>query len=126
MKAKDMREKPLEDLRELEKSLINDHFHAKLKNFTNRLDDTSSMRKLRRDVARVKTLISELARGKAKAAPAAPAAEKAQKKAAPKPSASKPAAKAKAAVPAASPSKPAESKPAKAPAKKKAPKSETK
>jgi large subunit ribosomal protein L29 len=126
MKAKDMREKPVEDLRELEKSLVHDHFHAKLKNFTNRLDDTSSMRKLRKDVARVKTLLGELARGKVKATPAA-AAENAQKKAAPKPAASKPAAKAKAAVPAASPSKPAESKPAKAPAKKaKAAKSETK
>ena len=119
MKAKDMREKPLEDLRELEKSLAHDHFQAKLKNFTNRLDDTSSMRKLRKDMARVKTLIGELARGKAKSEPKAAPVPQAPKKAAPK----APKAKA-AAIPPAAPSsksavtKPAESKPAKAPAKK--------
>jgi large subunit ribosomal protein L29 len=67
MKAKDMREKSLEDLREMEKSLAHDAFQSKLKNFTNRLDDTSQIRKLRRDVARVKTLLGELAR---KGAPA--------------------------------------------------------
>ena len=119
MKAKDMREKPLEDLRELEKSLAHDHFQAKLKNFTNRLDDTSSMRKLRKDMARVKTLIGELARGKAKAEPKAAPAPKA-----PKAAAAPKAPKAKAAAIPAAPSsksavtKPAESKPAKAPAKK--------
>jgi large subunit ribosomal protein L29 len=62
MKAKDMREKSPEDLRELEKSLANDAFQSKLKNFTNRLDDTSQISKLRRDLARVKTLLGELAR----------------------------------------------------------------
>ena len=62
MKAKDMREKSLEDLREMEKSLANDAFQSKLKNFTNRLDDTSQIKKLRRDVARVKTLLGELGR----------------------------------------------------------------
>jgi large subunit ribosomal protein L29 len=73
MKAKDMREKSPEDLRELEKSLTHDHFQAKLKNFTNRLDDTSSIGKTRRDLARVKTLLAELARGvKHEAKPAVP------------------------------------------------------
>ena len=62
MKAKDMREKSHEDLREMEKSLAQEAFQSKLKNFTNRLDDTSQIRKLRRDVARVKTLLGELAR----------------------------------------------------------------
>jgi large subunit ribosomal protein L29 len=62
MKAKDMREKSPEDLRELEKSLARDAFQAKLKNFTNRLDDTSQIRKLHRDLARVKTLLVELHR----------------------------------------------------------------
>ncbi len=66
MKAKDMREKSLEDLRELEKSLAGDTFQSKLKNFTNRLDDTSQIRKVRKDLARVKTLLGELARGAAK------------------------------------------------------------
>ena len=62
MKAKDMREKPVDDLRELEKSLARDAFQAKLKNFTNRLDDTSQIKKIRRDLARVKTLLGEFAR----------------------------------------------------------------
>jgi large subunit ribosomal protein L29 len=70
MKAKDMREKPVEDLRELEKSLTRDAFQTKLKNFTNRLDDTSQIRKVRRDLARVKTLLGELARKNGKPAPA--------------------------------------------------------
>ena len=82
MKAKDMREKSLEDLRELEKSIAGDHFQAKLKNFTNRLDDTSSIRKLRKDAARVKTILAQAA-AKAKAA-AAPAAKAAPAKAAPR------------------------------------------
>jgi large subunit ribosomal protein L29 len=70
MKAKDMREKPVEDLRELEKSLARDAFQAKLKNFTNRLDDTSQIKKVRRDLARVKTLLGELARKGGKPVPA--------------------------------------------------------
>jgi large subunit ribosomal protein L29 len=62
MKAADLREKSVEDLRELQKTLAHDVFQNRLKNFTNRLDDTSQIRKLRRDLARVKTLLSELQR----------------------------------------------------------------
>jgi large subunit ribosomal protein L29 len=61
MKAKDMREKSAEDLLELEKSLKGEAFQARFKNFTNRLDDTSSLKKARRDVARVKTIFAERA-----------------------------------------------------------------
>jgi large subunit ribosomal protein L29 len=61
MKAKDMREKSLEDLKELEKSIYKDAFQARFKNFTARLDDTSSLKKARRDIARVKTIITERA-----------------------------------------------------------------
>jgi len=59
MKAADLREKSAEDLRELEKTLVRDVFQNRLKNFTNRLDDTSAIRKTRRDLARVKTLLRE-------------------------------------------------------------------
>jgi large subunit ribosomal protein L29 len=59
MKAADLREKSVEDLRELQKTLAHDVFQNRLKNFTNRLDDTSSIRKNRRDLARVITLIRE-------------------------------------------------------------------
>ena len=100
MKAKDMREKNVEDLRELEKSLTGDHFQARLKNFTNRLDDTSSMRKLRRDIARVKTVLAERARAaSATTSPAEKVAAAAPKASAAKPKAPKAAPKAKAAPP---------------------------
>jgi large subunit ribosomal protein L29 len=59
MKAADLREKSVEDLSELQKTLIHDVFQNRLKNFTNRLDDTSAIRKSRRDLARVITLLRE-------------------------------------------------------------------
>ena len=43
MKAKDLRERSAEDLRDLEKSLAKDLFQNRFKNFTNRLDDTSAL-----------------------------------------------------------------------------------
>ena len=89
MKAADLREKSVEDLRELQKTLARDVFQNRLKNFTNRLDDTSSVRKAKRDLARVITVLGERARGvvhapSAGAAAEAPAAKPAKKKAAPK------------------------------------------
>lgn len=59
MKATDLREKTPEDLREVQKSLVRDVFQNRLKNFTNRLDDTSTIRKTRRDLARVITILRE-------------------------------------------------------------------
>jgi large subunit ribosomal protein L29 len=108
MKAKDLREKSLEDLKELEKVARKGTFESRFKNFTNRLDDTSAIRKSRRELARIVTLLAEKSRGvvvaaktgepkvakapKAKAAPkakvAAPA-DKVAKKAAPKKSTAK-------------------------------------
>ena len=55
MKAKDLREKSKDDLVELEKSLAKDVFQNRFKNWTNRLDDTSQIKKTRREFARVKT-----------------------------------------------------------------------
>jgi len=110
MKAADLREKNVEDLQELQKTLTRDVFQNRLKNFTNRLDDTSAIRKSRRDLARVVTLLRERERGIVRAAPAAKASPAAKAEA-------KPEAKAapKAAVKAAE-SAPAKAK--KAPAKK--------
>ena len=65
MKAKDLRERTDEHLRELEKSLASDLFEARFKNYTNRLNDTSSVRKARRDLARVKTILTQRARAEA-------------------------------------------------------------
>ena len=83
MKAADLREKTPEELAEIQKSLAHDAFQNRLKNFTNRLDDTSSIRKGKRDLARVLTIVRQ--RGLASAAEAAPAvaaapAEPAKKK----------------------------------------------
>jgi large subunit ribosomal protein L29 len=116
-KAKDLRERTVEDLRELQKTLASEAFQARFKNFTNRLDDTSSIRKARKDLARVLTVLNERARGATPVArlegeaPKAPKAAKAKKAAAPK-------AEAKAAAPAAAPSKPAKKTAAKKTAKK--------
>ncbi len=65
MKATELREKSAEDLSALEKELRQGLFDQRLKNFTNRLDDTSLVRKARRDIARVRTLLAEKSRQKA-------------------------------------------------------------
>lgn len=57
MKSKDLRERSTEDLRQLIKQLGTDLFQYRMKNFTNRLDDTSLVRKTRRDIARVHTIL---------------------------------------------------------------------
>jgi large subunit ribosomal protein L29 len=84
MKAADLREKSVDDLRELEKTLARDVFQNRLKNFTNRLDDTSAIRKSRRDLARVVTLLRERDRGIVRAPAAAKAAPAAKATPAPK------------------------------------------
>lgn len=60
MKAKELRERSVEDLRELEKSLAKDAFTNRFKNMTNRLDNTSVINETRRDLARVKTILRQL------------------------------------------------------------------
>ena len=115
MKAADLREKSVEDLSELQKTLAHDVFQNRLKNFTNRLDDTSSIRKSRRDLARVITLLRERQSG-APAVKARPAPKAEAKAAAP----------AAASAPAAAEAKPKKTAAAKKPAAKTAKKSEAK
>ncbi len=55
MKPNDLKDKSDAELGELAKSLRSELFQARLQNFTNQLDDTSSMHKKRRDLARVLT-----------------------------------------------------------------------
>jgi large subunit ribosomal protein L29 len=62
MKAKDLRERTDESLAELEKSLRSDAFQAQFKNFTNRLNDTAQIKRNRRDVARIRTILTERAK----------------------------------------------------------------
>jgi large subunit ribosomal protein L29 len=119
MKATDLREKSVEDLQELRKTLQRDVFQNRLKNFTNRLDDTSAIRKSKRDLARVITLLHERELGIARAVVPAASPSKAElpaeKPSKPAKKAAAPKAEAKSA-PAAAESKPAKAK--KAPAKK--------
>jgi large subunit ribosomal protein L29 len=118
MKARDLRERTVEDLRELEKSLAKDVFANRFKNFTNRLDDTSSINKARRDLARVKTLLREHALTGAIKAPSTSTSTSASTEEKPKPKKAAPAKKA------AAPGGPKKEAAAKKPAAKKAKKSE--
>jgi large subunit ribosomal protein L29 len=120
MKASDLREKSVEDLRELQASLASATFQNRLKNFTNRLDDTSQIGKTKRDLARVYTLLRER-----NEAPAAPVAAKPVKAEAPTVKAEAPKAEAPAA-PSAEAATAKSSAPAAAPKKKSAKKSEAK
>jgi len=63
VKTKQLRESSDERLAELEASLRREIFESRIKNFTNQLDDTASIRRARKDLARVKTLQSERAAG---------------------------------------------------------------
>jgi large subunit ribosomal protein L29 len=59
MKPSEIREKTTEELVELEKTMARDLFKARFANYSNQLDDTDSVRRSRRDIARVKTLLTE-------------------------------------------------------------------
>jgi large subunit ribosomal protein L29 len=63
MKPSDIREKTTEELQELEQTMARDLFKARFANYSNQLDDTDKVRRMRRDIARVKTVLSERAAG---------------------------------------------------------------
>jgi large subunit ribosomal protein L29 len=60
MDINELRETTSERLGELEKNLRRQIFEARIKNYTNQLDDTASIRRARRDLARVLTVLNEL------------------------------------------------------------------
>ena len=64
MKTEQLRECTDERLAELEKGFRREIFESRIKNFTNQLDDTASIRRVRRDLARVKTTQNERVLGK--------------------------------------------------------------
>lgn len=92
MKAKDLHERTVEDLKELEKTLSKDLFDSRFKNFTNRLDDTALLRRNRREIARIKTVLGLKAKGTSPATQKSPVTT--EEKPMPKAAASKPAKKA--------------------------------
>ena len=59
MKSEDIRANTIEELSVLEEDLRRQLWKARFDNQTNQLDDTSSIHKLRRDLARVKTILTE-------------------------------------------------------------------
>jgi large subunit ribosomal protein L29 len=61
MKGKELREKSVGDLNEMKKKIALDLMNARFKNSTGQLDNKSLIGKLRRDVARIKTILREKA-----------------------------------------------------------------
>ena len=59
MKAKDLRERSIEDLAALKASMQKDLFSYRMKNWTDQLEDTSLLTKARRDLARIETILRE-------------------------------------------------------------------
>jgi len=65
MKATEVREKNQDELVTLESDLRKQLWKARFDNQANQLDDTSSIKKLRRDLARVLTTLTQLRAKKA-------------------------------------------------------------
>ena len=59
MKPADIRESTTEELSIMEGDLRRQLWKAQFDNHTSQLDDTSSIQKLRRDLARVKTILTQ-------------------------------------------------------------------
>jgi len=124
MNAMELRTKNPEELVGILTDLKKEQFNLRFQRASGQLENTARIRQVRRDIAKIKTVLTEKKSGvevKAKEKKAAPAKKPAAEKAAPakaaKPAAKKPAAKKAAPAKAA---KPAAKKPAakKAPAKK--------
>ncbi len=59
MKASELREQTVEELERQESDLQRELWKTRMNNYTNQLDDTAKIRRLRRDIARVKTILGE-------------------------------------------------------------------
>ncbi|MEC7519946.1 MAG: 50S ribosomal protein L29 [Myxococcota bacterium] len=62
MKASELRDLADGELLEKERELTRELWKTKIDNFTNQLDDSAKIRRLRRDIARVKTIMTERAK----------------------------------------------------------------
>lgn len=67
MNAADLRDKTPDQLREQLESLKKEAFNLRFQQATGQLENTSQMRQVRRDAARVKTILTEKARAAASA-----------------------------------------------------------
>lgn len=59
MEAKELREKTMDQLNETLESLKKEGFNLRFQQATGQVENTAQMRRARRDVARVKTIINE-------------------------------------------------------------------
>ena len=59
MNAADIREKNSEELQSLQKDLRVQLFKARIQNHTNQLDSTAKLGKLRKDIARINTVLRQ-------------------------------------------------------------------
>jgi large subunit ribosomal protein L29 len=59
MKAADIRAKSAEELEGLERDLRTELFKARIQNHTNQLNSTAKLRDLRRDIARIATVLRQ-------------------------------------------------------------------
>lgn len=62
-KPSELRESTVAELEEQEQTLAHELWKTRMDNYTNKLDDTAKIRRLRRDIARVKTILSEKKQG---------------------------------------------------------------
>ena len=62
MKTKELRERPVAELQQMMTDVRRDLFKTRFQNFTNQLDDTAKLKRLRRQIARIQTLLTEKAR----------------------------------------------------------------
>ena len=67
MDAKELREKTPDQLRDELENLKKEAFNLRFQQATNQLENTARMREVRRDAARVKTILNEKAAGAAEA-----------------------------------------------------------
>lgn len=63
MKAKELRNMSSEDLRKKEQDLREDYFKLRFQNGIRRLENPARLAQIRKDIARVQTIINEQARG---------------------------------------------------------------
>ncbi len=70
MKNDELRKQSDEELVELEKTMARDLWKSRFANHSNQLDDTNKVRRLRRDIARMKTIQGERTRAANSAASA--------------------------------------------------------
>jgi len=61
MKASELRDLTLDELRAKQEQLRREHFTARVKHATGQLENTAKLRLLRRDIARVETVLREKA-----------------------------------------------------------------